>query len=104
MVSSAKIEITARIFMAKRLDSDCGQKRLRLVRFRDDPGKHHGPPGHLSKSTKRRPDQPRLDGLFARENALNAAASRRYMCRKEPANIGQHRMISGFGRRRGCST
>jgi hypothetical protein len=61
-VSSARIEITAKIFMATIVDPDCGQKRLRLVQFQDGPGKHHdrigGFPDPLKYEVRRVPALP----------------------------------------------
>ena len=38
IVSSARIEMTASICMVAIVDFECGQKRLRLAHFDDDPG------------------------------------------------------------------
>lgn len=42
MVSSAKIEMTASVFMASMVDFECGQKRQCLAHFQDDPGELGG--------------------------------------------------------------
>jgi hypothetical protein len=45
-VSSAKTEITANVFMATIVVFECGQKRLRLAHFQDDPMELVGSDGY----------------------------------------------------------
>lgn len=53
IVSSARIEIIARNFMAGNVASDCGETRQNLVRFRDDPPERswHSPRVSTSSAT-----------------------------------------------------
>src|SRR5690349_9046615 len=49
MVSSARIDMTASVFMGSMVGFECGQKRLRLAHFQDQAGELVGslPPAHV---------------------------------------------------------
>src|ERR1700759_1222570 len=90
MVSSAKIEMTASVFMDLRVVLDCGQKRQPIVHFQDDPGKDRDRPAPLWRL-----NQPELRRVHAREDALDGGAIETVHATKK---TGEHRAIVGQNR------